>query len=150
MKTFCLLLPVVVMAGCGQPQEAPSDVQFLASGEYAALGLPFSEAVRVDNMLYLSGQVGNRPGLLELIPGGVEAETRQALANIARLLEQSGSGMDRVVKCTVYLADIADWPAVNTVYRTFFEPPYPARSAVAGSGLAIGARVEIECIATVG
>lgn len=113
-------------------------------------GLPFSPAVRAGDLLFLSGQIGIRPGTLELVPGGVRPETRQTLENIRAVLEHAGSSMDRVVKCTVFLADIEDWPAINEVYRTFFPTDPPARSAVAGSGLALGARVEIECIALAG
>jgi len=113
-------------------------------------GLPFSSAVRVGDILYLSGQIGNLPGTRELAAGGVAAETRQALENIKGVLEYAGSGMDRVVKCTVFLADMADYQAVNAVYQEYFSVDPPARSAVAGSGLALGARVEIECMALVG
>jgi reactive intermediate/imine deaminase len=101
-------------------------------------------------MLYLSGQIGNIPGTLELPPGGIAPETRQALENIRALLERIGSSMDRVVKCTVFLADIGEWGEMNKVYTTFFPKAPPARSALGTSGLALGARVEIECIATVG
>lgn len=109
--------------------------------------LPFSEAVRVDNTLYLSGQIGVVPGQLVLAEGGIEAETRQTMENIKNALNRYGASMDDVVKCTVFMADIEEWPRMNEVYRTYFKAPYPARSAVAGSGLALGARVEIECIA---
>jgi reactive intermediate/imine deaminase len=85
-----------------------------------------------------------------VVPGGVGPETRQTLENIKRVLEQAGSSMDRVVKCTVFLQDIADYAAMNQVYATFFPKDPPARSTVAGSGLALGARVEIECMAVVG
>jgi 2-iminobutanoate/2-iminopropanoate deaminase len=115
-----------------------------------ALGLPFSSAVRVGNMLYLSGQVGLQPGTRAVVPGGIGPETRQALENIQQVLAAAGSSMDRVVKCTVFLKDIADYAAMNQVYATFFPKDPPARSAVAGSGLALGARVEIECIALAG
>ncbi len=109
---------------------------------------PFSEAVRVGPMLYLSGQIGTAAdGLVE---GGIQPETRQTLDNIRATLEKYGSSLDQVVKCTVFLADIAEWPAMNEVYMSYFMAHKPARSAVAGSGLALGARVEIECIATVG
>ena len=112
--------------------------------------LPFSEAVRVGPMLYLSGQIGNRPGEMALVEGGIQAETRQTMENIKAVLEKYGSSLDEVVKCTVFLADIAEWPPMNEVYVTYFTNHKPARSAVAGSGLALGARVEIECMATVG
>lgn len=110
-------------------------------------GLPFSEAVRVDDTLYLSGQVATQPGVLELVPGGMEAEARQVLNNISAVLAANGLTLDDVVKCTVMLADIAEWPAFNEVYAEFFSEPYPARSAFAASGLALGARVELECMA---
>ena len=112
------------------------------------LGLPFSSAVQVDNTLYMSGNLGNLPGKLELIPGGIEAETRQTMENIKVVAEQFGSSMDRVVKCTVFLADMDEWGAMNEVYRTYFKNP-PARSAFGTNGLALDARVEIECIAIV-
>lgn len=114
-----------------------------------APNLPFSTAVRVGNLLFLSGQVGTVPGQ-GLIAGGIGPETRQALTNIKSTLEQIGSSMDRVVKCTVFLADIAEYQVMNAVYREFFSKDPPARSTVAGSGLALNARVEIECIALAG
>lgn len=112
------------------------------------LGLPFSSAVQVDKTLYVSGNLGNAPGSLDLVPGGIAAETRQTMENIKAVVEQFGSSMDRVVKCTVFLADMSEWGAMNEVYRTYFKNP-PARSALGASGLALGARVEIECIAVV-
>ncbi len=113
-----------------------------------AVGLPFSPAVRVGNMLYLSGQIGNRPGTRELADTGIAGQTRQALDNVRALLGSAGSSLERVVKCTVFLVDIKDYAAMNTVYATYFPKDPPARSTVAGSGLALGARVEIECLAT--
>ena len=110
---------------------------------------PFSGAVRVDHMLYLSGQVGVDPKTGKLIEGGIEAESRQTLENIKAVLERHGSGMNKIIKCTVFLVDIKEWPLMNSVYKTYFPEHFPARSAMAGSGLALGARVEIECIAVV-
>ena len=113
-----------------------------------SLKLPFSEAVRVGSMLYLSGAMGiDATGALA--PGGIEAETRQALANIRSVLERHGSSMDRVVKCTVMLADMQEWAAMNRVYIQHFSKDLPARSSFGVSGLALGGRVEIECLATV-
>ena len=111
-------------------------------------GMPFSEAVRVGNMLYVSGQIGEVGG--KVVPGGVQAETRQALQNIRAVLERHGSSLDRVVKCTAMLADIKEWAAMNEVYVTFFPKHLPARSAFGATGLAMGARMELECMATVG
>jgi reactive intermediate/imine deaminase len=126
--------------------EVPA-VEFLNSGKVTPTTLPFSEAVRVGKTLYLSGQIGVRPGLEQLVPGGIEAEARQTLENIRTTLETHGYTLGDVVKCTVMLADIAEWAAFNAVYRTFFSPPYPARSAFGATGLALGARVEVECVA---
>jgi 2-iminobutanoate/2-iminopropanoate deaminase len=125
------------------------EVEYIQSETTKALGLPFSDAVRVGNMLYLSGQIGTQPGVMEVVPGGIQAETRQVMENIKGFLEANGSSMDRVVKCLVMMADIAEWPAMNEVYVTFFTDHFPARSAFAGTGLALGARVEIECWAAV-
>ena len=110
--------------------------------------LPFSSAVQVGNMLYLSGALGNVPGTLELVPGGIEAETKRTMDTIKATVEHFGSSMDNVVKCGVFMADMKEWPAMNEVYRTYFKR-MPARSALGASGLALGARVEIECIAVV-
>ncbi len=110
---------------------------------------PFSGAVRVGKMLYLSGALGNDPSTMKLVPGGIEAETRQTMENIKATLERHGSDLDHVVKCTVFMADIQEWPRMNEVYKKYFLKHFPARSAVAGSGLALGARVEIECIAVI-
>ena len=112
-------------------------------------GLPFSSAVRVGNVLYLSGQIGNTPGTRELADTGVTGQTRQTLENIKAVLAHAGSSLERVFKCTVFLSDIGDYAAMNAVYATYFPKDPPARSTVAGSGLALGARVEIECMATV-
>ena len=113
-----------------------------------ALKLPFSEAVRVGPMLYLSGALGiDDSGAL--VPGGIEAETQQALVNIRSVLERHGSSMDRVIKCTAMLADMHEWAAMNRVYVGHFSTNLPARSAFGASGLALGGRVEIECIATI-
>ncbi len=108
---------------------------------------PFSPAVRINGFLYLSGQVGTDSSGT-LVPGGIKAETRQVMENIRGVLQRSGSSMDRVVKCTVFLADMGEWGMMNEVYVTFFAADKrPARSAMGASGLALGARVEIECIA---
>jgi len=114
-----------------------------------AADLPFSDAVRAGELLFLSGQLGVRPGEREVVPGGIEAETAQALDNIRAILERNGSGLERVVKCTAFLADMAEWPRMNAVYRRHFPNALPARSAFATAGLAFGARIELECIAAV-
>lgn len=113
-------------------------------------GLPFSPAIKVGNLVFLSGQIGVLPGTRQLAPGGISAEARQAMENIRRVLEAAGSSFRRVVKCTVFLADMGEWAAMNEVYATYFPTDPPARSAMGASGLALGARVEIECIALAG
>jgi 2-iminobutanoate/2-iminopropanoate deaminase len=123
--------------------------QFLNSPRALELDRPFSEAVRAGDFLFLSGQIGDVPETGKLAEGGLEAEARQTITNVKRVLEANGSSLTDVVKCTVFLADIAEWPAFNTVYRQFFHKPFPARSALAASGLAMNARVELECIAYV-
>lgn len=121
---------------------------FPVAGSLDSLKLPFSEAVRVGPMLYLAGAMGiDQSGAL--VPGGIEAETRQALENIRSVLERHGSSMDQVVKCTVMLADMQEWAAMNRVYVEHFTTNLPARSAFGASGLALGGRVEIECIAMI-
>lgn len=124
------------------------DVTHLQMPDMEGRDLPFSSAVRVDNTLYLSGNIGNIPGTMEIAEGGIQGETRQTMENISAVLNEFGSSMDNVVKCTVFLADMSEWDAMNDVYRTFFKKP-PARSALGASGLALDARVEIECIAVV-
>lgn len=138
---------LVSAAACeaGAPDDAKPE--YLNSGKVLPATLPFSEAVRVGNTLYLSGQIGVQPGTLTLVPGGMAAEARQTMENIRTTLTAHGYAMSDVVKCTVMLADMADWPAFNAVYQTFFAAPFPARSALGANGLALGARVEVECMA---
>ncbi len=125
-----------------------TEIDRFNSGRVLPLAVPFSEGTAVGGLVFLSGQLGNVPGTMALVEGGIEAETRQALRNIATVLEGQGLGLDRLLRCTVMLADIAEWPAFNAVYSEFFSDlPMPARSAFGCSGLALGARVEIECTA---
>ncbi len=122
--------------------------EYLLSDQAKSLNLPFSEAVRVGDMLYLSGQLGILPGTTALAPGGIEGETKQVMDNIKSVLERYGSSMDKIVKCTVMIADIAEWPKFNEVYVTYFPGPTPARSACGAAGLALNGRVEVECWAS--
>ena len=117
-----------------------AEVEHLNAGSVMPEGLPFSAAVRVDDTVYLSGQIGVKPGTLTLVVGGMAAQARQTMENIRTTLEANGLGMNDIVKCTVMLADMDEWGAFNEVYQTFFEPPYPARSALGGT-------VEVECLA---
>ena len=115
----------------------------------SSLGYPFSTAVQAGNILYLSGQIGlDASG--KLVPGGVGPETKQTLENIRAVLHGAMTSLDDVIRMEVFLADINDFAEMNKVYATFFKKKrYPARSAVGVSGLALGARVEIECSALV-
>ena len=112
-------------------------------------GLPFSPAMRVDDLIFLSGQIGVDLTTLELVEGGLEAETRQTMENVRLVLEAAGAGFEDIVKCSIFLADIADWPAFNEIYAEYFESVEdpPARSAFGTTGLALGATVEVDCIA---
>jgi len=143
---FAACLAVTALARA----EPAKPVQFLNSGKIVPATLPFSEAVRVGGTLYLSGQIGNVPGSMKLAPGGIREESRQAMDNIKTVLEAHGYALKDLVKCTALLADIGEWAAFNDVYKTYFTGHYPARSAMGTSGLALGARVEVECIAAVG
>jgi 2-iminobutanoate/2-iminopropanoate deaminase len=140
------LLPLV-LAACTTP---PPATVYYSLPERASLNLPYSDAVRTGNLLFLAGTVGTLPGTRNLPEGGIQAETRQALENVKANLERHGSSLDRAVKCTVYLADIRDFDAMNAVYRDYFPANRPARTTVGVAALPLGARIEIDCIATVG
>lgn len=152
-----VLLAALALAGCriddtrataAAASAAAPDVEYLQP--FGAPTRPFSPAVRVGDLLLLSGQIGTDASATgALVAGGIEAETRQTMENIKRTLEAVGSSMDKVVKCTVMMADMAEWDRMNEVYRTYFAVDrLPARSAFGSNGLALGARVEIECLAT--
>ena len=118
------------------------------SGRTLPLSVPFSEGTALGGLVFLSGQLGNVPGTLTLVEGGIAAEARQALSNIVTVLEAQGLGLPNLLRCTVMLADIGEWAAFNAVWSEFFsDQPMPARSAFGCAGLALGARVEIECTA---
>ena len=111
-------------------------------------GLPFSSAVRTGQTLYLSGVLGNIPGTMTLAPGGIAGQARQTMDNIGTVLQFCGLDYADIVKCTVMLADMAEWAEFNKVYVGYFAPDrLPARSALGANGLALGAKVEVECIA---
>ena len=143
------LAAMMLLIACQHEHETSLDVEFITAPGTGDMNLPFSPAVRVGNTLYLSGNLGNIPGTLQLAEGGIQGETRQTMENIKSVLELAGSSMDKIVKCSVFIADMAEWGAMNEVYRTYFTVP-PARSAFGTSGLALGAKVEIDCIAVIG
>ena len=157
------LVLAVLCAGCARSSSsspaggapAPADTRTTENGitwhtPYGRPTRPFTPAVQVGNLLFLAGQIGtaaNAQGAV--VAGGIKAETRQTMENIKEGLQKSGSSLDRVVKCTVFMADMREWDAMNEVYATYFPRNKPARSALGANGLALSARVEIECIAAV-
>ena len=142
LRHLCIAATLAVAGACASPRPA----EFLATT--VGPPRPFSPAVRVNGFIFLSGQIGT-DSLGNVVSGGIQAETRQTMENIGAVLRRSGSSFDRVVKCTVFMADMKEWPAMNEVYVTFFAVGRrPARSAMGANGLALNARVEIECIAT--
>ena len=148
MQKITLLSIVIILASCSSPEEKQSTnktATYISTDEYTAQNLPFSQAVIFDNVIYVSGHVGEINQ--KLVEGGIGPETKQAMESIKKILEANGSSMDNVIKCTCMLADISEWAAMNEVYRTYFPNNKPARSALGASGLALGARVEIECMA---
>lgn len=143
------LVPVLVLAIVGLaiasavPQSAKSIIQTDKAPK--ATG-PLSQAVVAGGFVFCSGQLPVDPATGKLVPGGIEEQTRQVLKNLQAILEASGSSLDQVVKCTVLLSDMADFPALNKVYAEFFKAQPPARLTFAAAGLALGAKVEIDCI----
>jgi 2-iminobutanoate/2-iminopropanoate deaminase len=149
-RTVALLIVILgIVPACRPPAPARSShgPEFLASPQTLSLGLPFSDAVRAGDFIFVSGQLGTVADKDALAPGGIGPEAAQALDNVKAILERHGSSMEAVVKCTVFLADIRDWAAFNAVYRERFGTHFPARSAVGSNGLSLGARVELECTA---
>lgn len=148
MRHSLYLLAALSLLACGGSRRAEPRplAEFLTP--YGPPTRPFSPAVRVGNLLILSGAIGTT-STGALVPGGIGPETRQALDNIRDVLQRTGSSMERVVKCTVMLADMREWESMNVVYASYFPGNKPARSSFGVTGLALGARVEIECWATV-
>ena len=140
-----VLTGAVLLTGCATSATEPASAEiehFRRPGSTA----PFSPAVRVGDTLYLSGMIGARAD--GTMPEGIETQTRQTMENIRSVLDLAGRSFDDVVKCTVMLENMADWPHFNRIYVTHFRPErLPARSAFGADGLALGALVEVECIA---
>lgn len=122
-------------------------MQHYQSDNTKKMNLPFSDAVIVGDMIYLSGNLGNVPGTFQLVEGGIRAEAKQTMENIKAVLAANGATMDDIVKCQVFIADIKEWGIFNEEYVKFFPNKRPARSALGANGLALGARVEVECMA---
>tara|TARA_S200000501_G_C20664336_1_gene673367 strand:+ start:185 stop:670 length:486 start_codon:yes stop_codon:yes gene_type:complete len=143
----CLSLNVANKKVASNSQSSQNEIQYVNSDETKEKGYPFSDATVVNGIIYLSGAIGTLPDG-SLVSGGIVAETRQTMMNIKNRLEKMGGSMDDIFKCTCMLADIKDWPLMSQEYKKFFNPDkLPARSAFAGSGLALGAKLEIECMA---
>lgn len=125
-------------------------VEHVDTGAVLPAGLPFPDGVRVGDLLFVSGQLGNVPGEMRLRDGGITPETQQAVANIRTVLQSQALDLGDLVRCTIMLRDMADWAAFNTAYEAAFDGfPLPARSAFGCSGLGLGARVEIEATAVI-
>ena len=149
MKLARAMKPIIwAVSTLAAVSAAAAEPEFFPRKAAPGQSYPFSEAVRVGDMLYLSGDIGvGADG--KLVAGGVKAEAKQAMDNIGANLARHGSSFDRVVQCTVALADIADWPAFNEIYKGYFAKHFPARMAYATGGLALGAKVEVQCNAVV-
>lgn len=122
-------------------------MEVLRSNAVLTKGLPFPDGVRVGDLVILSGQIGIRPGTLELVPGGIEPETRRTFENLKLTLAAHGLSLGDIVRVQVMLADMGEWPRFNQVYLEFFPDAAPARSAFGATGLALDARVEVEVFA---
>lgn len=143
------LLIATVAFAASPAVAAPPAIQHFGRPALNGQALPFSDAVRVGDVLYLSGQLGLGPD--GKLSDGIEAQTRAALDNVGAILKRAGLGYGDVFHCTVMLSDMANWPAMNKVYVTYFpEGKRPARSAFGTNGLALGGLTEIECQAYAG
>ena len=158
VRAVAALVVIALVAGYGlaraTEQAAPAPLKETVNGityhmPFGRPTRPFTPAVQTGNLIFLAGQVGTAAnGQGAIVPGGIQAETKQVMDNIKEVLEKSGSDLNHVVKCSVFMADMKEWDAMNAIYATYFPDHKPARSALGTTGLALGARVEIECIAT--
>jgi len=152
MSRFPLLFLATLLTAAAPADAHAQEVQGARTGDNVVNvegepeGFPFSPAIRAGGMIYLSGQVGNLPGSLEM-PDGIAAQTRQTMENIKTVLEAAGASLYDVVKCTVFLDNMEDYWPMNEVYASFWDGAPPARSAFGADGLALGALLEIECLA---
>jgi len=145
MKKKILLL-FIITTSCVYNNGGSTQIDYYNSENTKKLDFPFSDATIVNNVIYVAGQVGNIPGTNEIVSGGIKEETKQTMKNIESVLLKLGSSMDKVFKCTCMLSDISEWSQMSEEYIKFFKDnKRPSRSAFAGTGLALGAKVEIEC-----
>ena len=148
MKAILAGVLAIMATSPAQTADRPA-VEHIGKQMLGEQRLPFSDAVRVGDVLFLSGSIGI--GADGKLPAGIEAQTKQTMENIGAVLKGQGLGFGDVVKCTVMLDNMADWPAFNKVYVTYFpDGKFPARSAFGADGLALGALLEVECIAHAG
>lgn len=141
-----LALALIGAAALAAQPQGPAKAVVQTDRAPKAIG-PYSQAITAGGLIFCSGQLGINAADGKLVPGGIEAETRQALENLKAVLEKAGSSLDRIVKTTVILADMAEFAAMNKVYAEFFPSAPPARATFQAAGLALKARVEIEAIA---
>ena len=143
-----ILSILILFSGCST--QTYNDAEYFVSEKSKELNFPFSDASIVGNIIYVSGQVGSVPGTRQIVDGGINAETIQILNNIEMILNDLGSNSDKIFKCLCMLEDINDYTEMNKAYTMFFNgrSNLPSRSTFAGSGLALGAKIEIECWAT--
>lgn len=147
MKNIVLSAILIFLFGMTSCQQNNSDVVFHKSHEPKKAESPYSDVVEANGFLFLSGQIGMNHSIRVLVEGGIEAETKQCIENIKAVLAQHNSSLDKVVKCTVILKDINDFAKFNAIYKTYFINK-PARTTFAASGLAAGAQIEIDVIAS--
>jgi len=149
MRTFAALLWGLVATGAFAQAPAPPGIERFPAPAIEGKPAPFSSAVRVGDVLYLSGSIGITPD--GKLPATFDGQAKQAMENIGAVLKARGLGWGDVFKCTVFIADMKNWPAFNAIYVPYFQPDrLPARSAVGVSGLALGAQLELECNAYAG
>jgi 2-iminobutanoate/2-iminopropanoate deaminase len=143
---------ILITAGslCSLTAANAGEAWYYVTPESAALNLPFSDAVIFNGLLVMSGQLGVDPATFKLVEGGIEAETHRIFSNMKALLAAHDASLADIVKCTVMIADISQWPAFNTIYLGYFPEHKPARSALGANGLALNAAVELECWAALG
>ncbi len=149
MKVILAIVSTTLLASSAIAAPTPPTVEHFSKPALNGQALPFSDAVRVGDTLYLSGQIGI--GADGKLPDGIEAQTKQAMDNVGSVLKRAGVGYDRIFHCTAFLSDMKNWPAFNKVYVGYFpDGQMPARSAFGANGLALGALLEIECQAYAG
>lgn len=142
-----ILIAILLLTACSYSQ-AKQNARYIVGEQMAELNLPFSDAVQVGDIIFMSGTLGVTTENFKLVKGGITEETHQIFANMKALLEANNSSLSRIFKCTVMMRDIAQWPKFNEIYITYFPEDKPARSAFGANGLALGAEVEMECWAT--